>query len=364
MINYTTISTAFTNIVGFRENEDVPISTSLETSTSGLYVNDEAGMSLKTIYNSLYRYASTSLPDIDTYLTNRRNSAIRTVINEFVSKHKELTKSRTILDNIILPSGTPDELNTDKNDRLVGIKIKPKNSRHAAFLIKQIGYYFESNQTNFPVYMWVDGRKAYIKTTSIASITAKTRNFTDIQLLNWIAQFYSTYGANISFYIGYFESDLSGSAYNTSLNDGCNDNDVYMYKYTNFADICGFAVQNAYLDSTNLPDKEYIEFTDSTFGLYLWLNVECDITNIIIDNKNIFAKAINLKTAWDINEDLINSPNLGHRTETFQSKNAENNRDVLDVQYTRELKGITIDFTALDSQCLSNETSYFHTRTA
>ena len=77
MINYTTISTAFTNIVGFRENEDVPISTSLETSTSGLYVNDEAGMSLKTIYNSLYRYASTSLPDIDTYFRTTQSTMIK-----------------------------------------------------------------------------------------------------------------------------------------------------------------------------------------------------------------------------------------------------------------------------------------------
>lgn len=365
MINYDSIDSAFENIVGFRENEDVTLNSSLTTSTSSNYVNDEPGISLKLIEQSLYRYSSTSEPNIIEYLTNKRSSGIRNAIKKFVLKHKELTQSRSILSNILMPNEIPENLHADKNNRLVGIRVTPLSSKHAAILFKKIGFYFSQTNSNFPVYMWADGQKNYIKSYTVNSISADALTFADITNENWTAKFYSDYGSKISFYIGYFENDLTGSAYNSIIgkNEVKNDS-VYDYKYTHFADTCGFTVKSAYLDGTNLPALENIELTNATFGIFLRFNIECDITDIIIDNKDLFSKLINLEIAWHINEDIINSPNLGHMVETMQANNSENNRAILDTLRQREIDGLSLDFTALDSYCLKNSRVSFYTVSA
>lgn len=350
MIDFSEIESCFTNIVGFNDSQraDIVLTTALKASTSGFKVNDRPGIQLSIIKDSLHADEfSTSVPDFDdlnVYLERVRTEEIRNTIQEFINRHKELTKARTILEDISLTKGINEFSETEtKSGRFVGIRLKPKNSKHVALMIRRIGLQATQTQTDLNIYMFISSQNSAIKTTTITTTEAKSLQYTE--LTDWVAKYRSTYGENQEFYIGYFEDDLSGDSIETQLCD-CGG-------FSRFSSISGFYFDSDDLNGVNLPTDpaELVHCTDETFGMHLWADAQCDITKKICDNKTIFAPAIADKIAVRLLDDVFDTTRINSKTEISHAT-VERNRQKNIENYDNNLKGIRMDFTDLDNWCM------------
>jgi len=361
MIDFDDIITCFANIVGFNDSQrsNISLSTALKTSTSGFMVNERPGVQLSIILDSLhydeYGTANPDTADLNTYLERVRNDEIKNTIREFVNRHKELTKARTILEDISLTKTINKFSETEtKAGRFVGIRLRPKNSKNIALMIRRIAIQATQTETDLPIYLFCSSQNTAIKNTTISTTEAKSIQFSD--LTDWIAKYRSTYGENQAFYIGYFEDDLSGDSIETQF--------CYCDNLAKFSWINGCYFDSGDLNGTNLPTdpESSVHISNESYGLHLWMDARCDITQKICDNKDIFAPAIADKIAIRLLDDVYDTTRINSRIEIGHSTVLVN-RDKNKENYDNNLKGIKMDFTDLDMYCMPCEKNQIKMRT-
>jgi len=348
MIDFAKIATNMTGLIGFRSQSNIYPSAAIRASSSGLYINDIPGVDLGVI-NANLNYET-----IDDYLTRVLDSEYKRGLQLWVNKHKELTRSRTLLDNINFTKDTYNRKTESGAGRLVGIMLKPKQSQHVALLIQKIGTQFTQAQTDLPLYLWCESQRAAIKTQNITTTKNNSLEFTD--LTDWNIYYDSElYGNEQCYFIGYFESDLSGLAIDTTLysNEDCCGGSRYN-KFTEFVEVSGFEFASGDLDTLNLPDIQKISLTDQSYGLHLRASAQCDVSNIVIDNKNIFANYLTYKVAERLILDTFNTSRANPSADLNEARMQQNLAFIVENK-NMELDNIKFDYTKLDQYCLPCE---------
>lgn len=347
MINYSTINTCFSGLVGYRQTNysSVPqLSVSLTGSTSGVYVTDVPGITPEFIYDAL----PPDYPNINAYLTGVTQQETLNAVKDYIIQHKELTKARHLLDNIDVTKHI--QYFTDKvtkSGRFVGIEIVPGESDNIAVWIRRLGTQFDTVQS-LTIYLFESSQNTAIKTFSLTTTKANSLEWND--LTDWICNYKSTsYGTGQSFYLGYFENSLSGQAVDTLLQGDCCEN-TWVSNYQKHCSVKGVVFENGALNGTSLPDLKKVGYTNQTFGLHLKISVTCDITETLCDNKLIFGNLAKNKIAMRIFSDYFNS-NRVNRNRDISSDRALTNRAMVEEEYKRELKSISFDFTDIDRFC-------------
>lgn len=355
MVNLETVKECWAGLVGFRDSDRSCISNysgSLTGSTSSVFVTSEAGITPTNINACKPKdYSSTS-----DYIVDVITRASQEVAQEFVNRHKELTRARTLLDNVNPVKGVNIMTNqVTKSGRFVGIMIQPTKSDSIVAVLKYIGTQFNSVNSALTLYLYETSQVA-----PIATLTLTGHN--SILSLQWFestmtARYRSnTGGTGQKFLLGYYENDLTGNAVSTTLHNcsSCEHNALgtdWIEQMQKQVYIQGFSFPSTALSGTNLPDITKIGYSEETYGLHLRFYTTCDITDVLCDNKSMFAMPISKKAAMTFYLDFANNSNVSRESDMSRDR-AMTNYAVAKEQYDDHMKNIRIDFTDIDKKCL------------
>lgn len=288
MIQANKISTALLGIVGFRQphNPDYAIvDTDNLASTSGYYVNDNPYAKIEFIKEN-QDYASISDENFNLFLKNLQKSSISNVCNQvfseadFIDRGLIYKNAANKTETEILPLG------------FVGYKIQVTSEKNVAFKINRVLCNFDGTGT-VKLLLFNTAKKETIQSKEI-TIT------TDHQVveLDWICDNSdSTYKGD--YYIGYLSQDLTVMPFKRQWN-GAN----VMSEITN---LCIHKVAFVGHSTEILFDLTTMVGMYEDTGLNLDISVYEDFTDFVINNKNLFARAIYLNMILDCLQLYISS---------------------------------------------------------
>jgi len=258
--------------------------------------------------------------------------------------------------------------NTDtKNSRFVSVAINLQKRLNIQVQIPQIGLHLTAAQT-LPIYIYHTSQREPIATFDVVYTNANS--FEWISIDTQIFNYRSLYGDGGTYYVGYYQDDLVGNSirYNVEFSNcsSCNGGLGFHYqsyqclqKYQSFIQAPKFFYFDfADLNGTDIPniDKRQ-QIYSSNFGLNLKVNVYCDVTTMICENKLQFQNLLQLQIAYDLlDRVLMNIRNnriaeITKQNALYELKGLENPNS-LAKQIERQRQGINFNFSNLDPICL------------
>ena len=422
MYDVTKIQTAFANLVGWRSpyNPDYPtLSSAVTTTNSGLYFQDQypflsienmdaicedfdnmgiAAYAGGTTYAAGDKVISASRAYISLQAANvgktpasnptwwrplleqfliDTNKQMALMAIEAVMSHKKLTKStKALWDQVMIFDGAGSMSSTVINEgRFVGLKVTPGKFNGIRVDLNYIGLQFTQNQTDLTIYVFHSSQIDPVYTQSVS--TTKTEKSFEWIALTDTKLYYSnidqtTIGNQVdaggSYYIGYFEDDITGQAIDKQFDFtkvpcmDCN-KDVYnryAYNiYNKFAKVEPCYVEAADLNGALMWDIEDTNYPQvGNFGLNLNISVMCDITDIIISEKLMFTQLVMKQMAVYVARQIMYSNRVNRISETLKKNMALELKGVIDTNFfgletelAREIKAVDFDLSEFDSPC-------------
>jgi len=351
MFNRSSITTCFTSLVGWRESVQAPacfsnLSAELTTSNSGLYVNDIAGMELQLINEAIGKDEA----DVNSYLENIHSSCAVELINDFTILQKEKLNTKSLLSNLDTGLKLVDiRKKVTKRSRFVGYEIRPKESNNIKVTLQELGVQFDTAET-IDIYFYASSQLDAVLTQSITN--TKLSSLEWLELTDMVCSYISEdNGAGDRYYIGYYEDDLTGQAIETFQSCGTCGNSPTK-KYNPYVGIRPIEVSSGetYLDKT-IFDVNSVGYSTETFGLSLKINVECDVSNIICENTDMFANSLQKKIAIRLFWEAFNSDKI-NRVTFINKEDSRLMAEKLELDYENELNAVSVDFSSIDRVCL------------
>jgi len=281
MFDKVKIETGLKGLVGYRASLDpdffVLTPDNLQ-SDSGYYVNDNPFAEIEA-YRSTINYASIDEIGFNTKLSQLTNSAITSVCSavfqdkdnpDFIDRQLQFKNATNKVNLETLPSGFICEK----------ICIDKKNS--VAVEISRVLLDFDGTG-DITLYLYNTNSITPVK-TQLITITSDHQEV----VLNWKLD--NTDGFNGGdWYIGYYNDSLTVTPFKRDYNNASLES----------------VITHVYLEKTNVPnhvapniwDLTKDEGMSETTGLNLDISVYYDYTDLIIQNKYLFADAINLEAA-------------------------------------------------------------------
>lgn len=306
-------------------------------------------------------------------LTGLVKSSINKVLTTVMNNKKIRENTKGILDDIYLFDGVGRMRDKEvKKGRFVGLSFKVKRQRDLVAIIKKIGLQFDSVNNAFDLYLFHSSQEDPIKKFTY-DVTGKSS-------MNWQIQenFVLTYNgiefdAGGVFYLGYYEEDLTGQAINKTYNWGaspscasCNRSYGYYQQWSNYFDFIPISISSSELTDikpsdpggAKLFDIDRLAYHyDANFGINLEVTAQCDLTEFICGNKELFTDAILLQVAHDILMEIAyNTRNnvISKEIRTlamYELDNRENNTPGLIKRLNKEIEGIDFEMSNLNSVC-------------
>jgi len=275
VININKIQTALLGVVGFKQpyNPSYAIVDSAnQLSSSGYFVTDNPYAKIEYIKDN-QDYLSISNGDFNLFLNDLKKSAISNVCNQvfnefdFIDRSLLYKNASNKIDVETLPTG------------FVGYRINVSNERNVAFKINRVLLDFQGTGT-FTLLLWNTAKKTAIQTKAI-TITSDHQEV----ILDWeINNSDTTYKGD--YYIGYINSALTVSPYKRDWNAG------NVLSQLNYLFIQPVKVINH--TTTTLFDLDDVDGLSESNGLNFDITVYDDFTDFVINNKMLFARAIQL----------------------------------------------------------------------
>ena len=408
MINYTKIQEGFKGLIGFRKsyglNENV-INDDLQDSTSGVYVNDlhdlftvknflniiqgpDNLVSLKS-YNQQETYSKgdiikhsndifISLIDnnigqattdntkwkktsiLSEFLLNKFNFAVTQVVQKFLSFKKDLSQSKELLERIALFDAFGGE-EINKQGSFVGYQINVL-SPLLANVIKRVGVQLKEADT-ITLYLFHSSNNIAIATKELVYTNAKRFQWFDLS--DFILKKTNETYEDGYFTIGYFESDLSTNnlAINANINLGanfdcssCNYRNIQLIEmWSKYFGIRPIEITNGYLNGLNQSwgFDDAIVYDTKNFGLNLLFSVECDFTDTIIKNKEVFIPLLSEQLKLTFLNSIANTQR--HNQDAIEASNLANywlKEGKYEKNLQTALENASFDLSSLDKNCL------------
>jgi len=367
MFDSDTIQTAGSGMTGWKSSthdDYATISSLLKSPTSGLYVNSLPGVTIETASKAR---SEESLAD---YLDNIHSEELRQIVNTFVHNIKDQLHSKELLSNVTLIQKFHDYSSKITQDsRFVGYVISPQPSKSIKAQITHVGFEADAAQS-LTMYLFESSQKSAISTFTYTSTSADSLDWTDVTSESLEIEYDAdSYGAGTKYIIGYFEDDLSGQAYQVDYLNTANQARKILNRYLAISPLY---VDSSKLDGTNIPDRESLDGAISTKhpGFNLRFNIKCDITNVLSDNIQMFARPHQYAVAVRVLSDALAATGINPISSAAQ--NREQWQSLLS-QYKAELYGghaviggipirkkgmmeeLTMDFSDIDAVCLKRK---------
>lgn len=275
MIQVSKIQTALLGIVGFQQPYNPKyaiVDADNLLSESGYFVTDNPYAKIEYIKDN-QDYLNISDEDFNLLLNELKKRSISNVCNQVFSEYDFIDRSllfknasnKTDLET--LPAG------------FVGYEIKVTSKKNIAFKISRVLLDFDGTG-DIELILWNTAKKTAIYTKTITITTDHQE-----EVLNWVLDNSSdTYKGD--YYIGYLTDSLTVTPFKREFN---NANVLTQPTY-----LCVEKVQVANHNSLELFDLTSIDGMSEDCGLNFDISVYDDFTDFVINNKMLFARAIQL----------------------------------------------------------------------
>ena len=296
MINVADILSTYQGLVGFKNsaNSDIvpiPSSNFLVDSDSGLYVNDISGIDFALIEAILNQDYSSYV----NYLTDVYNQTTINVITKFWNDYKQKQGAKELIENRVLVQ----EMNCYDDKKSLdnfayGFKLKPYNSNNIRLEATKFSLHSDTDAT-FTLYVYDTTKKAPIETKSI-TVTAKTAVSVDLTKSFIYCQNNGIGTSELLILIyGYNSADYKASKQLPQNFYGYSQPFKNESKYIGISNVVFDTSAWNYNASTevyDLPDLTKIATSCETWGMNIRLIAQCDYTQLLIDNKMLFAPIV------------------------------------------------------------------------
>lgn len=346
MFDIDAIIQAGWDLVGWRGSE------SLKYPASGLFSNDLPGVSAEIIQET----------DLENYLRNVHEAEIAGLVHSFLSNAKQKLGSTQLLSNFNVVNGVADYTNlATKNARFVGWVINPYESNSVRVSITKIGVQLDQAQD----------LRIYLYCTDSQEATVFDVKYTKPLSVQWFDCPF-TFNDRSAYIMGYYERDpvnprvkeLTASA--VKFDFDCNCNNSPSRTFGKYVTIKPITIPNNLLNGVTLPViRDLTSYYDSSsYGMFAKINVSCDLTEVLVDNIDVFAKAMQYSVAIRILDDfllstkmnnIVDLPRLRESSEAIKNKYWAYLNGWVDASGYRHkgiIDDITMDFSGIDRMCL------------
>jgi len=275
MINVAKIQDSLIGLIGFKQpfNPDYAIVNAGNlSSSSGYFVTDNPYAKIEYIKDN-QDYVSISDENFNLVLNQLKQSAISNVVNQVFSEYD-------FIDRNLLFKNASRKVNTETLPiGFVGYRIQVGKTKNVAFKLNRVLLDFEGTGT-IKLLLWNTAKLEVLESKEI-EITTDHQEV----VLDWILDnSKDTYKGD--YYIGYNTQDLTVLPYRRDYENG---NVMSSFKYLCIEQI---AVPNH--DSETLFDVSTYDGLSEDTGLNFDISIFDDYTDFVINNKQLFARAIQL----------------------------------------------------------------------
>ena len=346
MYDVATIKTNLLGVVGWRQpliTDFAILDAANLTSSSGLiFQGVHSLVTIENLKNALPEFVTDA--DFNTHLLNMQRDVIAKVVQNVFQTKKPDTKS--LLDKLRLydNANVKDDPIDNVAGRWVGYEIDLQKNNNLKVVIDALGSEFDGVQAGVTISLFHSSQKAPVKTFTLNTIADDTK-FED--LTDFVMDYLTFIGG--TYYIGYEQDDLGVVK---ALDRGF-DTSEQANKPKHFK-IEPIRVEN-YV-GPNIFDIDDLEISSETHGLNFEFTTTVDITNLISDQKQVFAHLISMQMAIDVLQTLISSIRTNAIKQETRSmallelKGTDENRQIgLEFKLEKAIEEAEFDFSALDS---------------
>jgi hypothetical protein len=306
---------------------------------------------------------------LSAYFRRLYDGAVLKLLNQlFVEKKvNEVAKSLHANINLFEGVGSIDK-RIVKQERLVGLKINILNPDTVARL-SYIGMQVDTAQTPLNIYLYHSSSDVAVKTFALNQTKSVQFQWHKITM-EVLAYMNDQINAGGHYYLCYYESELTGSAIRKDVswvgknNCGtCSEAQASRQMWNKWSKF--LSIQPFYINSPDIdPDKKLwdeereIYIDDTNWGMNLQMSIQCDVSNWLSQNANLFTDAL----CKQITVDLLNEMAFSMRDNQKKEKlaglaavaldNQENGQYGEVKKLAMAVKAISFDFSDLSPACL------------
>lgn len=303
------------------------------------------------------------------YFRRLYDGAVLKLLNQLFVEKKVNEVAKSIHANINLFEGVGSiDKRIVKNGRLVGLKLQILNPDTVAML-NYIGMQVDEIQNPLTIYLYHSSSDVAIKTFTLNQTKAVQFQWHKITQ-EVLAYLNDQINAGGHYYLCYYENDLTGSAIRKDISwsgknncGNCSEaivNSQLWNKWRQFIRIQPFYINSADIKpDKKLWDEERELYVDDTnWGMNMQMSIQCDVTNWMCQNSNLFTDAL----AKQLTVDILNEMAFSMRSNQAKEKlaglaavaldNQENGQHGEAKKLALAIKAISFDFSDLSPGCL------------
>lgn len=312
---------------------------------------------------------------VSDYIKNLTKGGIKNALGRFIREKVIGMETRNLIEKKTLFDGAGRIADTIQNrGRIVGFEIVPLRQGGITMKLEKIGLQFYGNTGEITLYLFHSSKTEPVW-KKVYNITNANGTFAWFDVENlYLPYLNAETNAGGSWYLVYYQSALPD--YVEAVNFArdwsrepcatCNRGNVQLYReMTKYMTVSPFCVDAVNWDETlwNISDNIYTNTLN--YGINLQFSIGCDLTDIIIEQKGIFADVIQKQVAHDILRTIALNPevrvnrnqaNVGRDNILYEldgnGQGVKGLRGDLEMAY----KALSIDTKGLDKVCLGCHT--------
>ena len=319
------------------------------------------------------------LQSCNQYIDDIYNEEITNLVTKLINNSRQYLKQKTLLSNHSVIGGVADmSKKVAKDGRFVGFVLNPHEGNNILNTITKLGFLGDANDSGLKLYLYETSQQNAIATFDFNYTMGLSQQWKDVS--DFIIKYdntNSTYSGGVGqkYLLGYFEDDLTCNAIEMEFNQSLKKFSVF----GKYLAVYPVAIPASDLDGYNLPAEllnlgNHID--EYTHGLYFKFTANCDYTNLVEDNIDMFAEPLQYALAIRILEDAVASVGDGVHNSTKDASLVEWRK--LIAKYSGVLNGgymnvgtdqavfqkgliqlLTLDFSGLDSTCMKFDPNSF-----
>jgi hypothetical protein len=303
------------------------------------------------------------------YFRRLYDGAALKLLNQLFTEKKVNEVAKSIHANINLFEGVGSiDKRIVKQGRLVGLKLQILNPDTVAML-NYIGMQVDEIQNPLTMYLYHSSSDVAVKTFTL--------NHTKAVQFQWhkitqevLAYLNDQINAGGHYYLCYYEDELTGSAIRKDISwlgknncGNCSEAIVNSQLWNKWGKY--IRIQPFYINSADIkPDKKlwdeerelYVD--DTNWGMNVQMSIQCDVTNWMCHNSNLFTDALAKQLTVDILNEMAFSMRDNQKKEKLAGlaavalDNQENGQYGEAKKLAMAIKAISFDFSDLSPACL------------
>jgi hypothetical protein len=303
------------------------------------------------------------------YFRRLYDGAVLKLLNQLFTEKKINEVAKSIHANINLFEGVGSiDKRIVKNSRLVGLRLKVLNPDTVAML-NYIGMQVDAIQNPLTIYLYHSSSDIAVKTFTLNQ--TKAVQFQWHKITQEVLAFLNDQiNAGGHYYLCYYEDDLTGSAIRKDISwvgksncGNCSEaiiNSQLWNKWGKFIQIQPFYINSADIkpDKKLWDEEREIYLDDTNWGLNMQMSIQCDVTNFMCNNSNLFTDAMAKQLTVDILNEMAYSMRDNQKKEKLAGlaavalDNQENGQYGEAKKLALAIKAISFDFSDLSAACL------------